>query len=147
MSETKSVKPQITDDNMDMYFSKVLAMHLEGLSEVKIAEQLGVTRHQLRKITKSEDFLTKVKDIGDKAVSDAYNAFRSRIRELAPLAYEALRFNLQEKKLDAFREYAKIVGLVSDKNDEVKDNTINIILPGQEEKAITVESKTVTDDA
>ncbi len=137
---------QITDENMDVFFPKVVAMHLEGISEYKIADMLSVSRHQLRKITKSDAFLSKIKEIGDKAVQDSYNGFRAQLRELGPLAYDTLKENLKEHKMDAFREWAKIVGLLTDKDSEVKDNTINIIFPGQEEKSISVESKTVSDD-
>jgi malic enzyme len=124
---------------------QVMALRLAGTAEVRIAEQLGISRHQVRKITHSKEYKLALKDLADKALEDAQNAFKSKLEELRPLAYEALRHNLELKKMDAVKTYVEIIGLKEQREVEKQDTNLTIVMPGANPNEKVVQTIEVTD--
>lgn len=122
-----SVNPIIAQSLME----QIAALSLTGVAEYKIAEQLGITRYKAGKIMKSPEFKAHLKDISDQATALALAAFKNKMEFLEPLAFEALRHNLQEKKLDAVKVWGTFVG-IGEKSDGKGDQVGNlqVFLPG-----------------
>ena len=111
--------------------TKVLALVLNGVAPYKIAKELGVTRYQVEKICKSDAFRAALKTEGDRVIARAREAFKSKVDELAPLAYEALKKNLKDGKIEGVRVFAQIAGLLKeDVNEQQKDTNLTVLLPG-----------------
>jgi hypothetical protein len=121
----------------DSLVVQVAALSFAKTPEYKIAEALGISRHQVKKIRNSEEFAAYLQEIADRAVKNAVNEFKSKFEELEPLAFEALRANLEDKKLEAVKVWAGIAGV---KGAEAGDGggvgTIQVILPGAGEKPV-----------
>lgn len=109
---------------------QLAALSFSGVSENEASKQLGISRYMVAKLKRSSEFSDLVKEIGDRAVEVALNAFRSKMEKLEPLAYAALESNLRDKKLDAVRIWGEFVGLKDKKVEEQKDASIQIIMPG-----------------
>lgn len=109
---------------------KVMALVLQRVPQYKIAQELGVTRYMIGKICNSESFLSTLKSQGDRAVALVREQFKSRLDELSPLAYEALKHNLKENKIEAVRIFAEMIGIKERKEEEQKDTQLTVVLPG-----------------
>lgn len=84
-----------------------------------------------------------MKDLGDRAAETALAHFKQNLDELAPLAYEALKHNLKEKKLDAVRIFGEFVGANRKEDGEQKDTSLTIIMPGAPAPEKSVESEVI----
>jgi adenine specific DNA methylase Mod len=111
---------------------QIAALKLQGVSGNDIAKQLKLSRYAVQKTINSDEFKAELKQLADRAVEGALLAFKSKIESLEPLAYAALKSNLQEGQLEAVKVWARFVGM-DDKREEKADNQIQIILPGQQE--------------
>lgn len=111
--------------------TKVLALILQGIPQYKIAKELGVTRYQVDKICSSDAFRSALKTEGDRIVARAREAFKGKLDVLAPLAYEALKKNLLDGKIEGVRVFAQIAGLLKeDTEGQQKDTNLTVVLPG-----------------
>lgn len=139
MSDTKDVVEQSLT-------AQIAALVFQRVPAHKIAEQLGITRYRAEKIIKSSEFKAFLKDLGDRAAEVALAQFKSKLEELEPLAYAALKHNLQDKKLDAVRIWGEFVGANRKQENEQKDTAIQIILPGGLAPEKSVESEVIEID-
>lgn len=124
---------------------QVAALSFGNVPEYRIAEELKISRYKVGQIRKSPEFAAHLKDIGDRAAQVALNNFKSKLEELEPLAYAALKANLEDKKLDAVKVWASMAGINDKDGNTVADvGGIQIIMPGAhvEKPAIEVESET-----
>lgn len=129
--------------------AQVAAERFLNVPDTRIAESLGITRSKLRRLVQTKEYLDYVKELGDKAVAHALSAFKTKMEDLEPLAYAALKQNLIDGKLDAVKVWGEFVG-VKDKapGEGVGTGNLTVILPGAEApKDITVEVQDAVQDA
>lgn len=102
------------------------------VSQNEIHKKLGISRHQVRKIINSTEYVAYFDEINRQATMGAVAAIKGKVEGLAPMALEALKHNLSEKKMDAVNTYFKLLGIMDHKTDDrPSDNSIQIIMPGQ----------------
>lgn len=109
---------------------QVVALSLEQVPEYKIAEQLSISRHKVKKLLRSDEAKALLEEEGDKAIVKARESFKRKLDALAPLAYEALKKNLEDHKLDAVRIFAEVTGLKHKEEEKQQDATLQVFLPG-----------------
>lgn len=136
MSDTKEVLEQTL-------IQQIAGLALQNTPAHKIAEQLGITRYKCEKIIKSTEFKAFLRELGDRAAEAALAAYKSKLDTLEPLAFAALKHNLQDKKLEAVRLWGEHVGLNKKQDAEQKDTAIQIILPGGLSPEKSVESEVI----
>jgi hypothetical protein len=122
--------------------SVILArLTLSGVSNEAAAKQLGVSKYQIRKLQKSEDFKKHLKDASEDLVSLASNTWKGMMQELIPLAYEALKKALDKGDLKGVELMIKTLGI--DKQVAApQSGNLQIILPDYKtEKLVNVEVK------
>lgn len=122
---------------------QIAALCMQGISDVDIAKMLNVTRYRVQTTKKSAEFKEIVVALGEEAARIALNAFKSKLESLEPLAYQALRQNLIEGKLDAVKVWGEFVGLKDKQEAKTGDTSLTVIMPGapvaQQPKDIEVE--------
>jgi len=96
---------------------------------VRVAAQLNISRHKAKRLMESLEVQSQLADISNRILEVAANKFKSRMQELEPLAFEALRQNLRDKRIEAVKVWAQLVGLSDKKDVEQKESTIQIIMP------------------
>jgi len=114
----------------ELLIKQAVALSLEQVPEYKIAEQLNISRHRVKKLLRSDTAKELLEVEGDKAIVKARESFKRKLDALAPLAYEALKKNLEEGKLDAVRIFAEVTGLKHKDEEKKEDSTIQVFLPG-----------------
>lgn len=108
---------------------QIAGLALMGGSEAGIGKQMGLSRHRVRKIMAGEEFKAIMHDLAVKSTDFAVQAFKAKMNALEPLAYAALKQNLEDGKIEAVKVWAGMVGL--DRNDEEKAQApITIVMPG-----------------
>lgn len=140
------------NENLTM---RIAAMALQGVNEYNIFLALkdeGVTRYRVRKIRNSEEFKSLVREEGEKAMELARESFRSKLNNLEPLAYAALKKNLEDNKMEAVSVYLKTVGVLDTKKTDDKDSgdtSITVVMPGATipEKEVPNTIEVNTDDS
>lgn len=131
----------------DSLMVQVAALCFGQVGEPRIAEELKITRHKVRKIKASAEFKAYLKDIGDRATEMAVASFRQKLDLLEPLAYEALKKGLTDGKLEAVRIWAETVGLKEKNAPDQAASSLTVVLPGASAPMQTViEVKGETDE-
>lgn len=128
--------------------AQIAAERFLNVPDTRIAESLNINRSKLRRLVASKEYLEYVKDLGEKAVAHALSAFKSKMEDLEPLAYAALKQNLIDGKLDAVKVWGEFVG-VKDKapGEGLGSGNLTVILPGAEApKDIEVEVSNAVQD-
>lgn len=111
---------------------QIVALTLVGTPEIRIAEQLGVSRHRVRKVRNSDAFKKELDDVAAQSKASAKAAVESELDRLAPKALKALEKALDEGKVDAVRTYFEAIGLKDKNADAGGTGVIQLILPGAE---------------
>lgn len=121
---------------------QIAVLTIQGVPEYKIAESLNISRHRVRTVRKSKEFKAEILSIGEAATAIALNMFKAKMEELEPLAYAALKQNLQEGKLEAVKVWGDFVG-VKDKQEKTEQGgNMVIVMPGAKAET-TVESEVI----
>jgi hypothetical protein len=122
-------RPEVVID--ELVVKQVAALSATGASPVAIAEQLGMSRYQVKKIIASGRYAEIVKDIGDEVVKGAKQVIRSKTSELAKEITRVLTERLADNDLEAVKVALKIIGFDNSDDKDKGDTNINVILPGQ----------------
>jgi hypothetical protein len=125
---------------------QIVALSLQGVPEYKIAESMDLSRYMVRKVRNSKEFKELMQQEGETALQMARDSFRSKLDSLEPLAFAALKKNLEEGKIEGVKTYVQIVGLLDKKEEkEAADTSITVIMPGAQPQPkdieVTVENK------
>jgi hypothetical protein len=126
--------PEMPSDNSikereEALRAQVLALTLANAPEYKIAEELKLSRYMVRKIRNSIEFKSELKELSEQTKETAAQVFKAQLDELAPLAFAALKRNLQEGKIEGVRVFVEVAGL-KDKQEQVQqDSSLHIHLP------------------
>ncbi len=122
--KSKEVREQTT-------LQQIVALSLQGVPEYKIADAMDLSRYMVRKTRNSREFKELMQQEGEGALQMARDSFRSKLNELEPLAFAALKKNLEEGKIEGVKTYVQIVGLLDKKEEkEIADTSITVIMPG-----------------
>lgn len=139
----------MSDELEQSLVKQVVALSLEQVPEYKIAEQLKISRHRVKKLLRSDEAKSLLEEEGDKAIVKARESFKRKLDALAPLAYEALKKNLEEGKLDAVRIFAEVTGLKHKDDEKPQDAALHVYLPGSDPNAqntVIVPSEVIKDE-
>jgi hypothetical protein len=135
-------RPEVVID--ELVVKQVAALSATGASPVAIAEQLGMSRYQVKKIIASGQYAEVIKDIGDEVVKGAKQVIRSKTSELAKEITRVLTERLAENDLEAVKVALKIIGFDNSDDKDKGETNINVILPGQSnEQVIEPEFRTL----
>lgn len=128
----------LTKTEEDALVAQVAALVRCGVPEVRIAEELGVTRYRVSKIRGSEAYKAYLKEISDKASREAISDFVERASEMTALALAALQKNLEEGKIEGVRLWAETIGLkkLQDQAEDKGMAPLQIVLPGANVPAV-----------
>jgi hypothetical protein len=127
--------------------TQIAALAMVNVPEVRIAEELQISRRQVSRIKGTPAYRQHLKDIADKASQKAVTDFLDKAADLSDLAIKALRKGLEDGKIEAVRTWGEFVGLKS--REESKDagaGNLTIVMPGAAEPKpkdieVTVEPK------
>lgn len=135
------------DDIRSAQIKQIAALSLDNVPEYKIAKEMNLSRHAVRKLRNSDEFKSLMQELGDHAVANAKEQFKSKMEELAPLAFEALKHNLAEKKIEAVRVFIETVGLKDKEVDKGDTGILQVIFPGQKsEVVVPTQSKVIEEE-
>lgn len=95
----------------------------------------GLSYVQLANVKKSEEYATALADIRKELVDTAKNVAVGGLAKMVPEAIEAVKQQLKKHNLDAAKMVFKGVG-VEQADQEAKDNSLTIILPGQKQEKV-----------
>lgn len=102
--------------------------------EERIAEQLRITRREVRKILLTDACKVAIKEIGDAAVRVAIQTIRTRTSHLAHLATDVLEKNLAKGDLEAVKLVYRTVGIFEAAEAKPQgDTNLTVVLPGKVE--------------
>lgn len=126
--------------------SRAVAVLLQtpDIPEYKLAETLGVSRYKAKKLLSSPAVMSQLQELADQSINAALNKFKLKMDELAELAFDALKTNLKDKRLDAVRVWGEFVGLKDKKETEVAPQGITVVFPGANPEK-SVESVVISD--
>lgn len=108
---------------------QIAGLALMGGSEAGIAKQMNITRHRVRRIMAGDEFKGIMDELATKATDFAVKAFRAKINSLEPLAFAALKANLEDHKIEAVKLWGQYAGLASDEGEKAQQS-LTVIMPG-----------------
>lgn len=122
---------------------QIVMLSLQDMAPSAIAKTLNISRYQVGKVLGSEEYKKRLNEIRMEAIETSLSIYLKDIAALRPLAFKALKKNLEQDNLEAVKEWAKQMGLNKQKDEGKTDSSITIVMPGAEtpEKEIEVEVK------
>lgn len=118
----------------------IAAMLISGKSVSAIAEEMGLSRSAVNKITKTPEFKAHLQDISDSMVSTAVNTWKSSMSGLISKAMTVVERKLEEGELEAVKLVMKSIG-VEKQVETQQQGAIQIVLPNYHGKAEPKEVK------
>lgn len=106
----------------------VASLVLQGITQEDIATQLKITKYAVSKIAKSDEFKEALADVSERAINVSISKWKSRMEELEPLAYDAIKKALKRGDLKAVEIFVKTLGIDKQVATQAGGN-IQVILP------------------
>ena len=133
-----SPKRRINDEEKPELLAGIIVRSQSGEAEQDIANALGLSRHQVRLLKSSPDYLDMLRKQKDEAEKRVVAHVVGELESLTPLFLKGLRKNLEEGDPSSLRLFADMVGLkAKGEGGEATIGGITVILPGaKEEKSV-----------
>ncbi len=109
---------------------QVASLAAAGTSQNQIAEQLGLNKHQVKKILSTPACKKLITEVGDTAMSTAISVIKNRTAGLVDKALKALECSLDEGELEAVKLVFKTVGVLDAVDKPQGETNITIVAPG-----------------
>lgn len=131
--------------------AQLLKLRQEGKAAIPCAQALGLTRYQVEKMLKSDEYrdyaLEVAKQINDEIVAfeaEQHKKLSQRLWALDTKVVKTIEKNLDEGKIAAVDTWARLA-ISKDKSEEKRQDTnIQIVMPGSNtETAVEAEYSTV----
>jgi hypothetical protein len=119
----------------ELVVKQVAALAISGASPKAIADELGITPYQARKILASDNCKQLIKTVGDEALAQAKSIIRTETSKLAVEVMRALRAKLAKDDLDAVKVALRVLGLDQPEEKDTGNTHISVVLPGQSQPA------------
>lgn len=136
MSKTIITELDSHEDKRSLSPSERLALipviaqkRFEGLGEQKIADEVKLSRRQVRNILNTKEYKEFLDDLASKATANAVAAFKSELDKMTPLALKALRHNLEEGKLDSVKLWSQLVGALTPETKTEQQGSVTVVVP------------------
>lgn len=118
----------------------IAAMLISGKSVSAIAEELGITRSAVNKITKTPEFKAHLQDISESMVSTAVNSWKSSMSHMIGKAMAVVERKLDEGELEAVKIILRSLGM-DNKQETSSTGTLQIILPEYQKSAKEIKAE------
>lgn len=128
----------INKENKEYYIREIAGQALLGNSYLQIAKSLKIDDKTVKKMLNSNECQDIIKKYGERVLNEALTLLRDRSKKLMPKALAVLEHHLDEKNLQAAIQLFKIFDKEIADKGEVKDTTIQIIMPSSEDKPINI---------
>ena len=131
-------KRKINEEEKPDLITGIIIRSQAGEAEQDIANAIGLSRHQVRQLKNSPEYLDLIRKQKEEAEKRIVSHVVAELESLAPLFVAGVRKNLEEGDPSTLRLYADMVGLKA-KTDggEQGPGNLTIVLPGgSEEKVI-----------
>jgi hypothetical protein len=128
-------KRVIQEEEKPELIAGIILRSQSGEGEQLIAEALGLTRHQVRALKASPDYLEILRKQKEEAEKRVVSHVVSQLEDMTPLFLEGFKKNLQEGKADSQRLFVEMIGLkAKDSGGETQLGGITVIMPGAKEE-------------
>lgn len=126
---TEDLSQETKDVIESTLVDRVAALNIAGISIRNIAKELNITPYRVTKLMNGDEFRQKLKEISDKFVGNAANAFKAALSERIPEALRVIDARLKINDLQAVQLIAKAIGVDKADNTQQQTGTIQVILP------------------
>jgi hypothetical protein len=136
-------KRRLNDEEKPELMTGIMIRSASGEPEQAIADALGLSRHQVRQLKSSPEYLDILRKQKEEAEKRIVSTVVGQLEDMTPLFIEGLKKNLQEGDPSSLRLFADMIGLKGkgDSGDTGLGN-LTIVLPGsKEENVIEVPSE------
>jgi hypothetical protein len=139
-------KRKIQEEEKADLITGIIVRSQSGEAEQQIAEAMGLSRHQVRQLKASDDYLALMRKQKEEAEKRVVSLVVSQLEDMTPLFIEGLKKNLQEGDPASLRLFADMVGLKAKSEGEAAPGNMTIIMPGaKEEKVVTINQGEIED--
>lgn len=114
---------------------EVATMRIAGASIQAISKELGISRHSVNALCKTDIYKSVFDEIREHAVKTAKGVAVNRLSALVDKAVEVVEQNLDDGKLEAAKLVFEAIG-VKQQEEQKSDTTINLIVPGQKQEQV-----------
>jgi len=133
----------IPDDALEAVESSkakiVASMLITGSSIQGIMDHMHITRRQVGKLMKTDEFKEHLSELSDQMVSVAASTWKGMMQELVPLAHKTLKKALEKGDLKGVEIIIKSLGI--DKQTQQQQATsLQVILPDFKPKEVDIET-------
>lgn len=141
---TKGRPPRrvIQDEEKPELITGIFLRSQNGEGEQKIADAMGLTRHQVKALKAAPEYMDIVKKHKEEAEKRIVSHVVSEMESMTPLFLEGLKKKLQDGDPSTLRLFVEMVGLKAKGEDQSAQlGGMTIIMPGAtQEKVIEVKS-------
>lgn len=102
-----------------------------GGNVADVARSLDITHHRAKRLVDGDECRKYMNEIGNEALSTAKERIRKGTAGMVDDILDTIRKHLKDGNLQAIPHALKILGF-TESEGEVKDTTINLVLPGQQ---------------
>jgi hypothetical protein len=139
-------KRKINDEEKPNMLGEIIVRSQAGGTEQNIADELGITRSQVRSLKSTPEYLELVKKQKEEAEKRIVSHVVGELESMVPLFVEGFKKNLQEGKPESQRLFVEMVGLkAKDGTGEAQLGGITVIMPGAKTETIIDVSKGSSD--
>jgi hypothetical protein len=124
-------KRRLNDEEKPELMTGIMIRSASGEPEQAIADALGLSRHQVRQLKSSPEYLDILRKQKEEAEKRIVSTVVGQLEDMTPLFIEGLKKNLQEGDPSSLRLFADMVGLkAKEGGSEANIGGIQVILPG-----------------
>jgi hypothetical protein len=143
MSGGRPARRQIQPEERPELIAGVILRSQSGESEVHIAEAMGLTKHQVRQLKASPEYLDIIKKQKEEAEKRIVSHVVSNLEDMAPLFLEGMKKNLAEGDPSTLRLFVEMIGLKAKESEQQQVAGITVIMPGSSERTVDAEYSTI----
>lgn len=136
-------KRKIQEEEKAELITGIIVRSQSGEAEQQIAEAMGLSRHQVRQLKASDDYLALMRKQKEEAEKRVVSLIVSQLEDMTPLFITGLKKNLEEGDPSTLRLFADMVGLKANTQGEAAPGNMTIIMPGAQVPEKDVESTIV----
>jgi predicted transcriptional regulator len=131
-------KRKLNEEEKPELITGIIVRSQAGETEQQIADAIGLSRHQVRQLKSSPEYLDLVRKQKEEAEKRVVSFVAGQLEDMAPLFVKGLKKNLEEGDPSSLRLYAEMAGLkAKEGSGDATVGGITVILPGaKEEKSV-----------
>lgn len=123
--------------------ARILKLRQEGKTSVPIAQEVGISRYQVEKILRSDEYKEYAAKVAEKIEAEItlfeverHKQLSAKLWALDSKVVKTIEKNLDEGKIQAVDTWARLAINKEKKEEKSGDNNLTIVMPGAEEKPV-----------